>query len=79
MDRESLEKWLTEQVSYLERMKSEPGKFEWDPDYDYQLAAFRLALERLEPVGPLMLRRVRKIPLQELQVAWPEGGLTWNG
>lgn len=49
MGKESFEKWLTEQVSYLERMKSEPDKFAWDADYDYQLAAFRMALERLEP------------------------------
>lgn len=61
MDNNDLKKWLTEQISYLERTKSEPDKFAWDPEYDFQLAAFRLALERLEPVGPLTLDQLREM------------------
>lgn len=59
MNRESLKKWLTEQISYLEKTKEQPEKFAWDPEYDFQLAAFRLAMERLEPVGPLTLEQLR--------------------
>lgn len=61
MYKESLKKWLTEQISYLKKTKEQPEKFAWDPEYDLQLAAFRLALERLEPVGPLTLEQLREM------------------
>lgn len=61
MDREDLKKWLAEQISYLEHIKANRDKFAWDPEYDLQLAAFRLALERLEPVGPLTLEQLQEM------------------
>lgn len=61
MDNNDLKKWLTEQISYLEKTKAEPDKFAWDPEYDFQISAFRLALERLEPVGPLTLEQLREM------------------
>ena len=68
MNRESLKKWLTEQISYLEKTKEQPDKFTWDPEYDLQLATFRLALERLEPVGPLTLEQLRGMDGQPVWV-----------
>lgn len=65
-----MKKWLTEQIGYLEKTKANPDKFTWDPEYDYQLAAFRLALERLEPVGPLTLDQLRE--MERPTPAWAE-------
>lgn len=62
MDNNDLKKWLAEQISYLEHIKANRDKFAWDPEYDLQLSAFRLALERLEPVGPLTLEQLREVP-----------------
>lgn len=61
MDNNDLKKWLAEQISYLEHIKANRDKFAWDPEYDLQLAAFRLALERLEPVGPLTLEQLQEM------------------
>ena len=59
MDNNDLKKWLAEQISYLEKTKEQPEKFAWDLEYDFQLAAFRMALERLEPVALDRLQPVR--------------------
>lgn len=81
MDREDLKKWLADQISYLEKTKEQPDKFAWDPEYDLQLAAFRMALDRLEPVGPLTIEQLREMDVPTpvwAEVEWKtiEG---WNG
>lgn len=77
MDRESLKKWLTEQISYLEHIKDNRDKFSWDPEYDLQLATFRMALERLEPVEPLTLEQLREMDGKPVWVEFEDssGGL----
>lgn len=68
MDNNDLKKWLTEQISYLEKTKEQPEKFAWDTEYDLQLSAFRLALERLEPVGPMTLEQLREMDGQPVWI-----------
>lgn len=63
MDNNDLKKWLTEQISYLEKTKEQPDKFAWDPEYDLQLAAFRLAIEALHGTCNHFREVTKMVPL----------------
>lgn len=80
MDNNDLKKWLAEQISYLEKTKEQPDKFAWDPEYDLQLAAFRLAIEALHGTCNHFREVTKMVPLtleqlQEMErptPAWAE-------
>ena len=77
MDNNDLKKWLTEQVSYLEKTKEQPEKFAWDPEYDLQLAAFRLAIEALHGTCNHFREVTKMVPLTLKQLQEMNGEPVW--
>ncbi|WP_394970207.1 DUF551 domain-containing protein [Candidatus Allofournierella merdipullorum] len=77
MDNNDLKKWLTEQVSYLEKTKEQPEKFAWNPEYDLQLAAFRLAIEALHGTCNHFREVTKMVPLTLKQLQEMNGEPVW--
>ena len=77
MDNNDLKKWLAEQISYLEKTKEQPEKFAWDPEYDLQLAAFRLAIEALHGTCNHFREVTKMVPLTLEQLQEMNGEPVW--